>query len=173
MTLRTKLPLIALLALAPATAMAAGGSTDTDTSMPSCETGQVFDEDKNECVDQQAGVISDEALTDNAFALARQGRFEEARAVLDLRLDAHDSMSMTALGFITRKEGDPRSSINYYMQAIAMDATNTQVRQYLGEAYVQLGWMDDAERQLDTIASLAGTESDDYQALAAFIAAAS
>ena len=170
MTLRLTrtVSLAALMAAAPLAAHAAEPEP-TETTTPTCQQGQVYDSEQSKCVDQQSGILPDAALTDNAFALAKEGRFDEARTVLALRLGGHDVMSLTALGYITRKEGDARASINYYLQAIAADPVDTRVREYLGEAYVTLGRMDDAQRQLDRIAALAGMGSSDYRSLAAMI----
>ncbi len=168
---------VAALALAGASSVAlaaGGGGGDSGGSwVQTCPNGQVWDSEQNTCVNQQSNIIPDQDLTNQAFALADEGRFDTARDLIDLRAGGHDAMSLTALGYITRKEGDPAASINYYMQAIAMDARDTRVRQYLGEAYVQLGWIDDARRQLQMIADIAGSDSLDYVSLAEVIEAVS
>jgi Flp pilus assembly protein TadD len=60
--------------------------------------------------------------------------------------------------------------MTYYQRALAIDPNNADTREYLGEAYVQMGRMDLAKTELVNVQALCGTECEQYQDLAAAIA---
>ena len=175
--MKRPLACLALAAVLPAfvlpanVAFAAGGGGSTNVT--ACSQGQVYDSNSESCIDQNSSLVSDEDLTRNAFALADAGRFDEALDMIDRRVSDHDVLSLTARGYTIRKSGEIEASLCYYMDAIAMDGTDTRPRQYLGEAYVQLGRLDEAREQLAAIDARVGADHPHYQALAAMIEAAS
>jgi Flp pilus assembly protein TadD len=69
-------------------------------------------------------------------------------------------------GFATRKLGRTEEGIGYYLQSVALDPNYTQVREYLGEAYVVEGKIELAKVQLATLGRLCGTDCEDYEDLA-------
>ena len=56
--------------------------------------------------------------------------------------------------------------MGYYLKSVALDPGYSQVREYLGEAYVIQGKLDLAKQQLQTIQKLCGsTECEEYEDL--------
>ena len=75
-------------------------------------------------------------------------------------------------GYATRKLGRTDEGIGYYLKSVALDPNYAQVREYLGEAYVIKGRVDLAQEQLVKIKALCSTTCEEYEDLAAAIAAA-
>ena len=61
--------------------------------------------------------------------------------------------------------GDVEKGLTYYKAALEVDPSYTLVREYMGEAYLQLGKIDKAREQLATIKSLCGTTCQEYVVL--------
>jgi Flp pilus assembly protein TadD len=148
-------------------AMAMG---DDDDTTPTCPKGQVYDEHKKECVEQQSSLLPDENLAHYAYSLAKAGRYEEALDVLDTLKDPNTAEALNYRGYATRKLGRTDEGISYYLKSVALDPHYAKVREYLGEAYVIKGRDDLAREQLGTIKTLCGTGCEEYQDLAAAIA---
>lgn len=135
--------------------------------MTTCQKGQVWDVGNQRCVVKRSGVLPDRDLTEYAFALAKAERFQEAIDVLDMLQDPNTPRALNYRGYATRKLGRTEEGIGYYQQSVALDPTYTQVREYLGEAYVTLGKFDLANEQLATIQKLCGSsECEEYEDLA-------
>ena len=149
-------------------ALAAGDSGSSDT--PTCPTGQVYNQQKKMCVNAQSGVIDDQSLTTYAYALAQEGRYEEALATLDLLRNPNTAEALNYRGYATRKLGRVDEGIGYYLQSVALDPEYTLVREYLGEAYVIKGDISNAKLQLTEIEKRCGTTCEPYQDLAEAIA---
>jgi tetratricopeptide (TPR) repeat protein len=149
-------------------AFAAGNSGGSDT--PSCPSGQVYNQQKKMCVDAQSGVIDDKSLTDYAYALAKDGRYQEALATLDLLQNPSTPEALNYRGYATRKLGRVDEGIGYYLQSVALDPDYTLVREYLGEAYLIKGDLTNAKLQLTEIEKRCGTTCEPYQDLAQAIA---
>ena len=146
-----------------------GGSTDLTT----CARGEVWDAKDQKCVTKQSGVLPDRELTEYAYALAKAERYQEAIDVLDTLQDPNTARALNYRGYATRKLGRTEEGIRYYLASVALDPTYTQVREYLGEAYVTLGKYDLAQEQLATIGKLCGSaECEEYEDLSAAIAKA-
>jgi tetratricopeptide (TPR) repeat protein len=79
-------------------------------------------------------VLPDEALAKNAFALAKDERYEEALAVLDLLQDPNTAVALNYRGYATSKLGRIEEGIGYCLKSVALDPDYAQVREYLGEA---------------------------------------
>lgn len=137
-----------------------GGNT------PSCPRGQVYSQQKQMCVAAQSGVVDDRSLTTYASVLAREGRYEEALATLDLLQDPNTPEALNYRGYATRKLGRVDEGIGYYLQSVALDPDYTLVREYLGEAYVIKGDLPNAKLQLSEIEKRCGTTCEPYQDLA-------
>src|SRR5829696_7782552 len=111
-------------------ARADGGKDDTP---PTCPRGQVWDSRTQRCVQSQSGILPDKALAENAYALAKAERYDEALAVLDLMQDRETPQALNYRGYATRKLGRVDEGIGYYLKSVALDPQYAQVREYLGE----------------------------------------
>src|SRR3954470_15351104 len=140
-----------------------GGRDDT---IPTCPRGQVWDSRTQRCVQVQSGVLPDNALADNAYALAKAERYDEALAVLDLMQDRETPQALNYRGYATRKLGRVDEGIGYYLKSVALDPHYAQVREYLGEAYVIKGDVEKAREQLRAIEAICGTDCEGYEDLA-------
>lgn len=158
-------PLVFVLILAAAdAAWADGGPQETPT--PTCPRGQVWDSRTQRCVEARSGILPDSALADNAYALAKAERYEEALAVLDLMRDRETPRALNYRGYATRKLGRIDEGIDYYLKALAIDPNYAQLREYLGEAYVAKGDVERAREQLRAIEAICGTACEEYEDLA-------
>jgi tetratricopeptide (TPR) repeat protein len=144
------------------------GSTNTVT----CPQGQIYSQRSRRCVQIRSEVLTDEAVTDYAYALAKAERFEEALETLNMVRNPNTPKALNYRGYITRKLGRTEEGISYYLKSVAMDPHYAQVREYLGEAYVIQGKLDLANEQLHVIQTLCGTDCEEYQDLAEAIEAA-
>jgi len=173
MNLRTCLLPIALLsaALASAPLWASGG--DDSPPKPNCPKGKVWDSKSKSCVMQQSSAASDADRTDYAYRLAKDGRYDEAIALLDTLKQPNTAKALNYRGYATRKLGRTDEGIGYYLQSVQLDPRYAQVREYLGEAYVIKGRLDLAKEQLATIKSICSTTCEEYQDLAEAIEGAS
>jgi tetratricopeptide (TPR) repeat protein len=154
----------------PAYAADSGGGSTND--QPVCRTGYIYNKQKQICEPQQSGVLPDEDLAEYAYLLAKNERYGEALAVLDLMAEPDTPVALNYRGYATRKLGNVEEGISYYLQSVALDPQYPQVREYLGEAYVAKGEIDLARQQLAAIESLCGATCEYYLDLAEEIAAA-
>jgi len=157
--------------LLTAPAFAAGGDSSS-TSTPTCPRGQVYSQQKKMCIDAQSNLIDDQSLTTYAYVLAKEGRYEEALATLDLLKNPNTAEALNYRGYATRKLGRVDEGIGYYLKAVALDPEYTLVREYLGEAYLVKGDMARAKEQLSEIEKRCGTTCEPYGDLAEAIASA-
>jgi Flp pilus assembly protein TadD len=58
------------------------------------------------------------------------------------------------LGFATRKSGDANGALQYYNQALSIDPKHIGAHEYIGEAYLMLGRVQEAEQELARLDSL-------------------
>ena len=165
---------LALLLLPAGAAWADGGGIDGGgQDMRTCPRGQVWDSRTQRCVQAQSGILPDKTLADNAYALAKAERYDEALAVLDLMQDRETAEALNYRGYATRKLGRVDEGIGYYLKSVALDPHYAQVREYLGEAYVTQGKLDLAKEQLNVIGTLCGTVCEEYLDLSEAIKTAS
>ena len=68
--------------------------------------------------------------------------------------DPRNADAYNLLGFATRKSGDANGSIQYYNQALTIDPKHLGAHEYIGEAYLMLGRVPDAEQELARLDSL-------------------
>jgi tetratricopeptide (TPR) repeat protein len=143
-----------------------GVRSNSGADLTTCDKGQVWDAKNKKCIIRKSGVLPDRDLTEYAYALAKAERFQEALDVLDTLQDRDTPRALNYRGYATRKLGRTEEGISYYLKSVALDPTYTQVREYLGEAYVTLGKFDLANEQLATIQKLCGTsECEAYEDL--------
>jgi len=159
---------LGLMLVAPAFADGGGGSDDKST--PTCGKGEVWDSRSQKCVKAENGVMPDKNFADNAYALAKAGRYAEALAVLDLMKDPNTAVALNYRGYATRRMGRVDEGIGYYLKSVAIDPNYAQVREYLGEAYLIKGDVARAEAQLHAIKKICGTTCEAYEHLAVAIA---
>ena len=95
-------------------------------------------------------------LTEYAYSLAKANRYQEAIDVLDMLDNPNTPRALNYRGYATRKLGRTDEGIGYYLKSVALDPNYSQVREYLGEAYVIQGKFDLAKDQLATIEKLCG-----------------
>jgi len=74
------------------------------------------------------------------------------------------------LGFATRASGNPAGSLQYYQQALAIDTRHLGANEYLGEAYLMLDRLPEAEQMLARLDSLCVFGCAEYRMLKAAIA---
>jgi len=157
-------PLLLVAALSSMQAFAHGD--DDEPAKPNCPKGQVFDSKSNKCVLQTSSLVPDNDRVDYAFRLAKDGRYEEALALLDTLKNPNTAKALNYRGYATRKLGRTDEGIGYYLQSVKLDPQYAQVREYLGEAYVIKGRLDLAQEQLQHIKSICGSTCEEYQDLA-------
>ena len=58
------------------------------------------------------------------------------------------------MGYALRKSGDPNGSLQYYTQALSIDAKHLGAHEYIGEAYLMLDQPQQAEQHLARLNSL-------------------
>jgi Flp pilus assembly protein TadD len=139
---------------------------NSQTDLTTCERGQVWDAKHQKCVVRRSGILPDPALTEYAFALAKAERYQEALEVLDMLQNSDTPRAWNYRGYATRKLGRTDEGVSYYLKSVALDPNYSQVREYLGEAYVIQGKLDLAKDQLQTIQKLCGsTECEEYEDL--------
>jgi predicted Zn-dependent protease len=97
---------------------------------------------------------------------AKSGEYGTALATLQSAPDQSDPRVQTMIGFTLRKVGRVDEAFDYYFKALATRPDATTTRQYLGEAYLQIGDPARAREQLAEIAKRCGTACEDYTALA-------
>jgi tetratricopeptide (TPR) repeat protein len=132
------------------------------TDLTTCAPGQVWDKKTHKCLERHSGVLPDPALTEYAYALAKADRYQEAIDVLDMLDNPNTPRALNYRGYATRKLGRTDEGIGYYLKSVALDPNYSQVREYLGEAYVIQGKYDLAKDQLATIEKLCGSKDCEY-----------
>ncbi|MGB6215472.1 tetratricopeptide repeat protein [Pseudomonas mandelii] len=155
-----------LLAVALSGSLAQADGDDDAPAKPNCPKGQVFDTKSQKCVMQTSSLVPDADRTDYAYRLAKDGRYEEALALLDTLKNPNTAKALNYRGYATRKLGRTDEGIGYYLQSVKLDPHYAQVREYLGEAYVIKGRLDLAQEQLQQIKSICGSTCEEYQDLA-------
>lgn len=155
--------------LLPATPVFAVGDDDTNSKIPDCPSGQVYDSTTKQCVPEKTSRLSDEDKTNYAYHLAKQGEYQAALNLLDTLKNGNTAEAWNYRGYATRKLGRTDEGIGYYQRALALDPGYAKVREYLGEAWLVKGRPDLAKEQLKTIATLCGHRCEEYRDLQAAI----
>ena len=84
--------------------------------------------------------------------------------------DPRNADAYNLLGFATRASGNPQGSLQYYQQALAIDARHLGAHEYLGEAYLMLNQPAEADKMLARLNSLCVFGCSEYRMLKAAIA---
>jgi predicted Zn-dependent protease len=105
-----------------------------------------------------------------AYWQAKGGEYAAALATLRTAQDQNDPRIQTMMGFTLRKLGHVDEAMGYYQRVLAAYPDRTTTRQYLGEAFLQIGDVVRAREQLAEIGKRCGVACEDYQLLADEIA---
>jgi Flp pilus assembly protein TadD len=107
-------------------------------------------------------------------AKIKAGDYAAALAELrDLAEDTQQADVYNLLGFTLRKTGDFKTSLTYYTKALELEPDHKAAREYLGELYVETGYMAKAKEQLDVLARLCPSGCEEREDLARAINAKS
>jgi predicted Zn-dependent protease len=120
--------------------------------------------------EQKSGTLDQEQIYSLGYWQAKTGDHAGALATLRSAHTQDDPRVQTMIGFALRKLGRVEEAIGYYHKALASRPDATTTRQYLGEAYLQMGDAVRASEQLAEIAKRCGVSCEDYAALADAIA---
>ena len=144
---------LAPLALAP-TAFAAGGGADAPT------------------VRQQPAAQPADPNFARAKAMIEARDYRGALPLLQqvVAKDPKNADAYNLLGFATRSSGDPNGSLQYYQYALSLDPRHLGAHEYIGEAYLMLGRLQEAEQHLARLDSLCVFGCSEYRMLKAAIA---
>ena len=96
-------------------------------------------------------------------------RYGEAITILSLAANKTDPRILNILGYSHRKEGRVKVGLGYYQEALLNDPNYTPVREYLGEAFLQLGDVSAAREQLAEIQKRCGITCSEYSELSSQI----
>ncbi|MDH4411774.1 MAG: tetratricopeptide repeat protein [Rhizobium sp.] len=139
--------------------------------VPTCPPGQVFDSGAGQCATDRTR-LTDADLMANAKRRIDEERFEEARALLDAVRQKNSARYFNYRGFVTRKLGDPEGALIHYRRALILDPYYAEAREYLGEAFLMLGRIEEAEAELAEIGRICGVECEPYLDLSEALAEA-
>ena len=84
--------------------------------------------------------------------------------------DARNADAYNLMGFATRKSGNPSGSLQFYNQALAIDAKHLGAHEYVGEAYLMLDRPAEAEQHLARLDSLCVFGCTEYRMLKGAVA---
>ncbi len=117
-------------------------------STPKCKKGEVWDKKLKKCVAPKYGMLDDDNIYEAGHDLAMAGRYDEAIAVLSLAANKQDPRILNYLGYSHRHSGRVTVGLGYYEEALRINPDYTLVREYLGEAHLQIGDLAGAQEQL-------------------------
>ncbi len=168
MQARLIISLASLVVAAPllvAPALSAGGGGGGGDPVPVCKGGKVWDKSRQKCV-PKTSLLDNDSIYETGRSLAMQGRYGEAITILSLAKDKTDPRILNYLGYSHRKQGRVLVGLGYYREALRNNPDYTLVREYMGEAHLQLGDVASAREQLNEIAKRCGTTCSEYTELA-------
>ncbi|TWD48536.1 hypothetical protein FB480_10820 [Agrobacterium vitis] len=138
---------------------------DDSEKTPTCKKGEIWNKKSGKCEKQSSANVDDRNRADYAYSLAKEGRYQEALAVLDTVKNQNDPEVLNYRGYATRKLGRTDEGISYYLRSVAAAPRYAKVREYLGEAYVIKGEIPLAKEQLASIRTICGTDCEEYKDL--------
>lgn len=125
-----------------------------------CFGKRIWDATAKKCVkEEKSSSIDQDSIYTHGRNLARAGQYENAIRVLYLARDQNDPRVLNYLGYSNRKLGNMDKALTYYHAAVAANPDFSLVREYLGEAYIQLGQLEKAREQLTQIERICGTQN--------------
>lgn len=181
------------LAAAPVPAALAA---DSDTTTPpattetttTCTDGQIWDDEKKECVAPEDIAPAEETPTDDApaeetgeeekesrriddrlYEAAREfayaGQHENALRALRAARNQDDPRILNYMGYNHRKLGRMELGMSYYRKALQADENYILARSYMGQALIEQGDVEGARVQLVEIRDRGGENTWAYRAL--------
>ena len=107
-----------------------------------------------------------------AKSMIQAGDYQGALPLLQqvVTKDPKNADAYNLMGFAMRKSGTPSGSRQYYQHALAIYPRHIGAYEYLGEAYLMLGRLPEAEQQLARLDSLCTFGCAEYRQLKAAIA---
>jgi len=84
--------------------------------------------------------------------------------------DPKNADAYNLMGYATRKSGDPNGSLQYYNTALQIDPKHLGAHEYVGEAYLMLNRLPEAEQHLARLDSLCLFGCTEYRMLKTAIA---
>ena len=153
---------MALIAVPLLTTAYASG--DEKPTPPASDTKKEKKKDKSSSIDDPKFVEGYRA----AYATIYD-RNDYTAAIGQLKALGHDDNAAVAnlIGYSYRKLGDYKVSQIWYERALKADPNHVKTWQYYGLWQVEQGNRDQAQYHLSRIATLAGTNSEEYRSLAA------
>lgn len=114
----------------------------------------------------------DRSLYDQAVALIDNEEFTAAEKLLQAVVadDPGDADAWNYLGFAQRQQDKDQAALESYGKALAIDPGHLGANEYLGELYLKLKRLDDAEGRLEVLQEACGA-CEEYRDLAEQIAA--
>jgi predicted Zn-dependent protease len=119
---------------------------------------------------KDTGALREEQIYTLGYWQAKSGEHAAALATLRSAANQSDPRIQTMIGFSLRKLGRVEEAMTYYHKVLATHPERTNTRQYLGEAFLQLGQPAKARDQLAEIGKRCGIACEDYRLLADEIA---
>ena len=153
---------MALIAVPLLTTAYASG--DEKPTPPASDTKKEKKKDKSSSIDDPKFVEGYRA----AYATVYD-RNDYTAAIGQLKALGHDDNAAVAnlIGYSYRKLGDYKVSQIWYERALKADPNHVRTWQYYGLWQLEQGNRDQAQYHLSRIATLAGTNSEEYRSLAA------
>jgi tetratricopeptide (TPR) repeat protein len=107
-----------------------------------------------------------------AKAMIEQKNYAGALPLLQqvVQKDPRNADAYNLMGYATRAGGNPNGSLQYYQQALAIDARHLGAHEYLGEAYLMLDRAAEADQMLARLDSLCVFGCTEYRMLKAAVA---
>jgi predicted Zn-dependent protease len=166
---------LAVFAFAPETSLAVPDTPKEPSSEPKAKPkpkGKTKVKAKTKSKNDKTGAnqLDQDQVYSVAYWQAKGGEHAAALATLRTAPDQADPRIQTMIGFTLRKLGRVDEAMGYYQRVLAAYPDRTTTRQYLGEAFLQIGDVARAREQLAEIASRCGVACEDYQLLAEEIA---
>ena len=158
---------LAAFAFAPQGSFAAGDQPPPSFPKPTSESKAKKPKPKPK---PKSSALQDDQIYSLGYWQAKGGEYAAALTTLRSASNQVDPRIQTMIGYSLRKLGRVDEALPYYLAALATDPKRTTTRQYLGEAYLQIGRPDQAKQQLAEIAKRCGTACEDYQTLKEAIA---
>ena len=136
-----------------------------------CFRGKIWSKEERKCVkEEKSSSLDQDLIYFQGRDLANDGQFSDAIRVLAMAPDQEDARVLNYLGFSNRKLGKMDKALGFYHAAIAANPDYTLVREYLGEAFIQLGQLEKAREQLTQLERICGGKScNEYSMLSKVI----
>lgn len=120
----------------------------------------------------EASKPADPAFAQAKAMIEQQKNYAGAIPLLQqvVQRDPKNANAYNLLGFATRASGNPQGSLQYYTQALAIDSRHLGAHEYLGEAYLMLDRLPEAEQMLARLDSLCVFGCAEHRMLKAAVA---